>query len=80
MKEFREEREGSQITIWNEEKGVGLRFIEGEPLQEYTSDLIMKDPTEFTQTDDGLITLTRIRKNLVKYASGKYPKEFSVID
>ena len=80
MKEFREERTGSQITIWNDEKGVGLRFIEGEPLQEYTSDLVMNDPSEFAQTEDGLKTLAGIRKELAKYASEKYPKEFSPID
>ena len=76
MKKFIEEKTGSQITIWHEEKGVGLRFIEGETLQAYTADLVMNNPSEFCETEDGIKVLIKLREELTEYATEKYPKEF----
>lgn len=77
MKDFKEEKTGSQITIWDDEKRVGLKFTEGERLQAYTAELIVDEPERFCQTEEGIKTLSDISDELTEYATKKYPKEFA---
>lgn len=64
------------ITIWNDEVSIGLQFTEGEVMQLYDSDVVMKDYS-ILQTEVGIKRLSAIEKELMEYASEKYPYEFA---
>lgn len=76
-RQYRIEKEGDKVTVWDDARGVGLRFIEGDTLQRYTSELILKDTEEWEEVDAD--TLTAISNTLTDYAAERYPKEFEPI-
>jgi hypothetical protein len=72
--EYRKEQSGSLITLWNDKKGVGLQFKEGEPLQRYTSSVVLADKT-LTSTEAGLAIMNKAAGELMEHAARLYPKE-----
>lgn len=76
MEKYRTEKDGKQITIWNDTEEIGLRFMEGEPQQRYTASIVVADPTAIT-TAEALENVTRTQDNLTRYAEEQYPKEFA---
>ena len=76
MEKFRTETDGKQITIWNDTEGIGLRFTEGETLQEYKTGIVIKD-TALLSTEEGVRHLTEVQAELTAYAKEHYPKEFA---
>lgn len=75
MEQYRIEQDGNQITIWDETAGVGLRFTQGETLQRYTSELIIRDWAILQHP----ATLSEISAALTDYAAERYPMEFKPI-
>lgn len=76
MAKYRTEKDGSQMTIWNDTEGVGLRFMEGETLQRYEASLIVTDPSRLG-TEKGVADVTRVKDEITRYAEEAYPKEFA---
>ena len=76
MKDYRTEKDGLRVTIWDDQEGIGLRFSEGMPLQRYTSEVILKD-FGITATESGVATVDRVSKELTAYAAQHYPIEFA---
>lgn len=76
MAEYTIEKNGSQITIWNETKEVGLCFMEGEPLQRYKATIAVADINK-VGTEDGVTDLNKVVADLTRYAEERYPKEFT---
>lgn len=75
---YRTEKDGNKITIWDDGKGVGLRFTEGETLQAYQSQVIIQNPATLA-TAEGVEALTRVQEEITCYATQHYPKEFAQI-
>lgn len=75
MEEYRIEKEGSVITIWDDNEGIGIRFKEGEMLQLYEAEIILMD-LKLAETEEGSDLIIATTNKLKKYAIGKYPKEF----
>ncbi len=76
MNEYNEEKDGKQVTLWNETEGVGLRFMEGEPLQRYEAAIEVRDTTRLT-TEEGIKGVNALVEELNKEAERRYPKEFA---
>ena len=76
MAKYRTEKDGKQITIWNDTEGIGLRFMEGEPLQKYKASVVIAD-IDRTGTEEGVADVTKITQDLTRYAEEQYPKEFA---
>jgi hypothetical protein len=76
MAKYRTEKDGKQITIWNDTEGIGLRFTEGETLQKYNSQIVVADAHR-TGTEEGVADVTQITQDLTRYAEEQYPKEFA---
>jgi hypothetical protein len=76
MTKYSTEKDGKQITIWNDTERVGLRFMEGETLQRYSSQIVLAD-AQRTGTEEGVADVTKIREELTEYAEQHYPKEFA---
>ena len=72
------EKLDSHVVIWDDEEGIGLRFQEGDSMQRYTSEVIIKNP-ELLSTEDGYIRVNDVSEELRKYAETIYPKEFAPI-
>lgn len=71
--EYATERNGNQITIWNETEEIGLQFTEGESMQRYMS-CVRADPKVLTYY--GLDQINQIVNELTQYATAEYPYEF----
>lgn len=76
MAKYTTEKNGSQITIWNETKEIGLCFMEGEPLQRYKATITVADINR-VGTEDGVTDLNKVVADLTLYAEERYPKEFA---
>lgn len=76
MNEYNEEKDGKQVTLWNETEGVGLRFMEGEPLQRYKAAVEVRDTARLT-TKEGIKGINTLVEELNKEAERKYPNEFA---
>lgn len=72
---YRTETNGSTITLWDDTEGVGLQFKEGEPLQEYESNLVLRD-FSILETEAGVAHLSEVSNRLHKEAAKRYPIEF----
>lgn len=88
MDNFRIEEKDNQITVWYDHKHenkddvspcVGLRFIKGDTLQRYTSEIILTDLGMFYSRLNGVEWLTELSNTLTDYAAERYPKEFEPI-
>jgi hypothetical protein len=79
MKKYREEKDGSSITIWEDAERIGLKFEEGTILQLYTAVVIVKNENLLT-TEDGQKHIQEVEEELTEYAKERYPKEFTPID
>ena len=75
---YRIERDGSQVTIWNDKYGIGLRFQEGESLQRYNSAIVLINP-EMAGDEAGMAIINQCQKSLTDYAAEKWPNEFKEI-
>lgn len=49
--EYKIERDGGEVTVWNEAAAVGLRFTEGETLQLYMCAIVLPPWKELKQRD-----------------------------
>lgn len=76
MEKYEIEKNGSQITIWNETREVGLCFTEGEPLQRYKATIAAAD-TNRVGTEEGVADINKVIEDLTLYAEEHYPKEFA---
>lgn len=76
--EYRTEKNGELITLWDDAEGVGLQFKEGESLQRYTSGVVLKD-TAILSTEEGVAHLSKVQEALTAYAEAHYPKEFATL-
>jgi hypothetical protein len=74
MEQYRTEKQGNAVTVWDDTEGVGLRFIEGETLQRYTHEIVLRS----VDLPD-LEHLNRITAALEDWAAARYPKEFAPI-
>lgn len=74
--EYRTEKNGNLITLWDDQEGIGLQFKEGESLQRYTSEIVIKD-TAILSTEDGIAHLSKVQEALTAFAEAQYPKEFT---
>lgn len=74
--EYRTERNGNLITLWDDTEGIGLQFKEGETLQAYTSGVVLRD-TAILSTEEGVAHLSKVQAELTAYAEAHYPKEFA---
>lgn len=77
MKQYRKEqdqKDESLVTVWNDEEGIGLRFHQGQALQRYLSDIVIKEGTSPT-----VETLSKVGEELTDYAASLYPTEFKEI-
>lgn len=72
----RTERAQGTITLWHDESGIGLRFKEGEPLQRYTSQIVLADANK-ASTEQGIEEISRITELLTEEAAAQYPIEFA---
>lgn len=72
----RTERAQGIITLWHDESGIGLRFKEGEPLQRYTSQIVLADVNK-ASTEQGIEEISRITELLTEEAAALYPIEFA---
>ena len=73
--EYKIERDGGEVTVWNEAAAVGLRFTEGETLQLYTCAIVLPPWKELTQRD--LERIQRVSNEIKDYCSEKWPREFA---
>jgi hypothetical protein len=78
MKEYREVKSGNEVTIWDDENGIGLRFTIGNGMQFYNSDIVLKDNT-ILQTEKGIERVGIVEMELTEYASARYPKDFETL-
>lgn len=76
MTKYRTEKDGNQITIWDETNEVGLRFTEGEPLQRYNAAIAVADINR-VGTENGVADINQVIVELTQYAERHYPKEFA---
>ncbi len=76
MAEYTTEKNGSQVTIWNETKEVGLCFTEGEPLQRYKATIAVADINQ-VDMENGVTDLNKVVEEITQYAEERYPKEFA---
>lgn len=74
--QYREEKQGKTITLWDNTEGIDLQFQEGETLQAYTSSQVIKDAS-LASTESGLQHLNEVTERLQEYAAQHYPKEFA---
>lgn len=74
--DYRTERNGSLITLWDDTEGIGLQFKEGETLQGYTSGIVVRDDGIFT-TEEGIAHLSEVTEALTAFAEAHFPKEFA---
>lgn len=75
--QYRVEKDGSRVTIWNDADGIGLQFKAGDRLQRYTSSLILKGYS--LSTEAAVKHLNEVQEQLTEYAATLYPKEFKAI-
>ncbi len=73
--DYRIERNGSQITVWDDHFGVGLRFNEGESLQRYESCIVLMNPL-LSENEAGMAIINFCQKELTQYASQGWLEEF----
>lgn len=82
---YRIEEKGDQITVWFDHEHdnkddrcpcVGLRFTKGDPLQRYTSVLVLTDLGQFYLNQNGIEWLNDLCNALTDYAATLYPFEF----
>ncbi len=78
MKDYRIEREGSSVIIWDDDLGVGLSFQEGVGMQRYLSGVCLKD-RKLYESEEGLETVGKCVDRLTAFASEKWPMEFEEI-
>lgn len=72
---YRTDKNGKTVTIWDEAKGVGLRFTEGEAMQRYTSSVVLENK-KLAETEQGLAVMNNTVEELTSFAASNYPKEF----
>lgn len=75
MLKYRVEKDGSDVTIWNDADGIGLQFTAGSTLQRYTSSIVVKGYSLSTET--AVRHLDEVQEQLTEYAAHLYPKEFA---
>lgn len=75
MEQYRIEQDGNKITVWDDTAGVGLCFTQGDTLQRYTSELIIRDWAILQHPD----TLSEISAALTGYTAERFPMEFEPI-
>lgn len=76
MSNYRIDKNGSTVTIWDDKSGIGLQFTEGKSLQRYTSSAVTSDRT-ITRTEEGIGRLNDTVSRLTDYATELYPNEFA---
>lgn len=76
MAQYRTEKDGNQVTIWDDTEGVGIRFTEGETQQGYTATAIIKRPDQVT-TPRRIERITKAITEITLYAEKQYPAEFA---
>lgn len=75
---FRTERDGNRLTIWDDAEGVGLQFTEGEDMQAYTYEVIIKN-VGMLSTKKGITRAADALRVLRAFAEVHYPNEFAPI-
>jgi len=79
MERYKKEVQGTDVTLWDTDTGIGLRFKAGETLQRYSSILLLPKSKGYTDTEEGLATVTAVDQALTEIAAKEYPKEFTEI-
>lgn len=75
---YRTEEKDGLITIWDDAKGIGLQFKQGEPLQLYTCSILIAVQKNL-DTPNRFEEVQRIADKLIAYATENYPNEFEEI-
>ena len=71
---FRVSEEEETRTIWDDSRGIGLRFRKGERLSRYLlTDVV---PHNLLTTEDGMRILDETRHHLLNFAIENFPEEF----
>ncbi len=73
--EYDIKRDGGEITVWDKEENVGLRFYEEESLQYYTCAIVLPPWKELKAVD--LERIDRVSKEILKWCQEKWPREFA---
>lgn len=78
MEQYKIEKDGDTITVWDTGSIIGLRFKSGERLQLYTSELVIRSESRLASVD--ALTLSRANDRLTQFAIERFPDEFGEID
>lgn len=75
MKEYKTEKNGKLVTLWDEAEGIGLQFEEGETFAGLTASVVIRD-WSILETEDGVKQVSEVSNELREYARANYPNEF----
>ena len=75
--EYKIQRDGGEITVWDEAAAVGLRFYEDEPLQLYKCAIVLP-PWKVLKPRD-LERITHVTEAITEFCKEKWPREFAEI-
>ena len=73
--EYKIEREGGEVTVWDEAAGVGVRFTEGETMQRYLCGIVMPALDEMHAAD--FESIIGVSKAIVAWCAERWPREFA---
>ncbi len=73
--DYKVEKDGGEITVWDEAAAVGVRFHEGETMQRYLSAIVLPPWKELTERD--LERIGRVSNEITAWCAERWPREFA---
>lgn len=77
MEQYKIEKDGDTITVWDTGSIIGIRFTKDGTLQRYVSELVMRSESPLATID--VLSLSRISDQIKKFAIEYFPSELGEI-
>lgn len=73
--EYKIDRDGGEVTVWDEAAGMGVRFTEGETMQRYLCGIVLPALEEMHAAD--FERIIGVSKAIVAWCAERWPYEFA---